>query len=155
MLPTPFRGALLGAALLALLATSPHPAPPPPTLDALFPGGRTTLPLEELAARYPLPAGKDFVVHEVGRDAGSSHHAVWIRDREQPHRHDRHDLIVVMVRGFGTMRLGSEERPVGAGSILYVPRGTPHAFKNDSGEAALAYAVYVPPFDGTDRVPVE
>jgi mannose-6-phosphate isomerase-like protein (cupin superfamily) len=36
-----------------------------------------------------------------------------------------------------------------------VPRGTPHAFTNESGAAALAYAVYVPPFDGKDREPVE
>jgi mannose-6-phosphate isomerase-like protein (cupin superfamily) len=36
-----------------------------------------------------------------------------------------------------------------------VPRGTPHAFANESGEPALAYAVYVPAFDGQDRVPVE
>jgi mannose-6-phosphate isomerase-like protein (cupin superfamily) len=154
VIPTPFRGALC-AALLALQTTSPYPAPPPATLDALFPAGRMTLPLEQLAARYPLPAGKDFVVHEVGRDAHASHHAVWIRDREQPHRHDRHDLFVVIVRGYGTMRLGAEARPVGEGSILYVPRGTPHAFANESGEPALAYAVYVPAFDGADRVPVD
>jgi mannose-6-phosphate isomerase-like protein (cupin superfamily) len=150
---TPFRAALC-ALSSGLLAAAPAPATAPATLDALFPGGRLTLPLAELAARYPLPAGKDFVVHEVARDAHSSHHAVWIQHREEPHRHDRHDLFVVMVSGYGTMRLGAEARPVGAGSILYVPRGTPHAFANESGEAALAYAVYVPPFDGKDRVPV-
>ncbi len=154
MAATPFRGALC-AALLALQTAAPGPEAPPATLDALFPSGRVTLPLDALAARHPLPAGEDFVVREVARDAHSSHHVVWIRDREQPHRHDRHDLFVVIVRGFGTMRLGAEERPVGSGSILYVPRGTPHAFKNESGEPALAYAVYVPAFDGQDRVPVE
>ena len=143
---------LLGAALLAV---SPAPGPTPPTLDGLFPSGRVTLELSQLAARYPLEAGKDFQVTEVGRDAHSSHHAVWIVDREVPHRHDTHDLVVVMVRGFGTMRLGAETRPVGPSSILYVPRGTPHAFTNESGEPALAYAVYTPAFDGKDRVPVD
>ena len=154
MFPTPFRGAMC-AALLALHGTTPVPPPPPATLDALFPTGRMTLPLDELAKRYPPPADKDFAVTEIARDASSSHHAVWIRDREQPHRHDRHDLFVVIVRGFGTMRLGADTRPVGAGSVLYVPRGTPHAFTNESGAFALAYAVYVPPFDGQDRVPVD
>jgi mannose-6-phosphate isomerase-like protein (cupin superfamily) len=80
---------------------------------------------------------------------------VWIVDREVPHRHDTHDLVVVMLRGYGTMRLGGETRPVGPSSILYVPRGTPHAFANESGEPALAYAVYTPAFDGVDRVPVD
>jgi len=150
------RIALGGIAVAVLsLAVSPAPGPPPATLDALFPSGRMTLPLEDLAAKYPLAKGLDFQVSEVGRDAHSSQHVVWIVDRELPHRHDTHDLFVVMLRGFGTMRLGSETQPVGPNSILYVPRGTPHAFTNESGEPALAYAVYLPPFDGKDRVPVE
>ena len=139
----------------ASLAVSPAPGPTPATLDAAFPSGRLTIPLDELAGKYPLAAGKDFQVSEVGRDAHSSHHVVWIVDREIPHRHDAHDLIVVMLRGHGTMRLGAETRPVGPNSILYVPRGTPHAFTNESGAPALAYAVYAPAFDGKDRVPVD
>ena len=60
----------------------------------------------------------------------------------------------VVLRGHGRMRLGAEQRPVGEGSILYVPRGAVHAFHNDSPEPAVAYAVYVPAFDGRDRVDV-
>jgi len=138
-----------------LAAASPASGPTPPTLDALFPPGRITLPLDALASKYPLERGKDFQVFEVGRDAHASHHVVWIVDREIPHRHDTHDLVVVMLRGYGSMRLGAETRPVGPNSVLYVPRGTPHAFTNASGEPALAYAVYTPAFDGKDRVPVD
>lgn len=126
----------------------------PPALDALFPDGRFTAPLASLIERAKLDDGQPFKILEVGRDAGSSHHVVTIRDRESPHRHDTHDLFVVMLRGHGTMRLGDETRPVGEGSILYVPRATVHAFTNLSGEPAIAYAIYFPPFDGKDRVPV-
>jgi mannose-6-phosphate isomerase-like protein (cupin superfamily) len=147
------RLALAGALCLALSAAAPAPAPR--VLDALFPAGRTTESIESLLAAHPLEAGKDFQVTELGRDASSSHHLVWIVDREQPHRHDTHDLFVVMLRGHGTMRLGAESRPVGEGSILYVPRATPHAFVNESGAPAAAYAIYFPPFDGKDRVPVQ
>jgi len=137
----PLRVALSGLALAAVaFASSPEPGAP--VLDAL-------------AEKDPLESGKDFQVFEVGRDAHTSHHVVWIVDRETPHRHDMHDLLVVMLRGFGTMRLGNETRSVGPSSILYVPRGTPHAFTNASGELALAYAVYTPAFDGADRVPVD
>ncbi|MEX2206838.1 MAG: cupin domain-containing protein [Myxococcota bacterium] len=150
------RTAVSAAALAAVsLAVSPAPGPAPPTLDALFASGRLTIALDELAARHPLERGKDFQVVELGRDAHSSHHLVWIVDRELPHRHDTHDLVVVMLRGFGSMRLGAETRPVGPNSILYVPRGTPHAFTNASGEPALAYAVYTPAFDGKDLMPVD
>jgi mannose-6-phosphate isomerase-like protein (cupin superfamily) len=47
--------------------------------------------------------------------------------------------------------VGDAVHPVGEGSILYVPRGTVHAFANESGEPAIAYAVYTPAFDGKDR----
>ncbi|HTO05417.1 MAG TPA: hypothetical protein VMR86_00015, partial [Myxococcota bacterium] len=109
------RSALV--AVLLGLGTAP-PAPLTGTLDALFPTGRVTRPLESLLAEHPLEAGKTFQVTELGRDAASSHHLVWIVDREQPHRHDSHDLFVVMLRGSGTMRIGSETRPIAPGSIL-------------------------------------
>ena len=139
---------------LALVAADPAPKPPP-SVDALFANGRLTQPLADLLAAHPLEAGKSFQVIEIGRDAGSSHHLAWIVDRESPHRHDTHDLFVVMLRGWGTMRIGAETRPVGEGSVIYVPRATPHAFTNLSGAPAASYAIYFPPFDGKDRVPVE
>jgi mannose-6-phosphate isomerase-like protein (cupin superfamily) len=144
------RGAVAAAAVLVGCA-----AAPPPVLDAGFPDGRRTEALAALAAAETLAPDEPFRLREIGRDAHSSHHLVWIRDRERPHRHDRHDLFVVMLRGHGAMRLGDEERPVGTGSVLYVPRGSVHAFRNASGEVAAAYAVYVPPFDGRDRVDLE
>lgn len=148
-------------ALAALLLFGcARPAPPPATgseavLDTLFGSERRTVALDALAEDDGLAPGEDFKVVELGRDAHTSHHLVWIRDREALHRHDRHDLVVVMLRGHGAMRLGADERAVGEGSILYVPRGTPHAFRNASPEPAAAYAVYTPAFDGADRVPVE
>lgn len=142
------------AAALALGCASAPPSTPP-VLDALFPDGRRTEALAALADAEALGPDESFRLREIGRDAHSSHHVVWIRDREVPHRHDRHDLFVVMLRGHGTMRLGDEERPVGAGSVLYVPRGTVHAFRNRSGEVAAAYAIYAPAFDGRDRADVE
>ncbi len=89
---------------------------------------------------------------EIARDAATSHHVVSIREAEVPHRHDRHDLLVVLLEGYGSMRLGDEVRAVGVGSILYIPRGTPHGFANHGVAPAVAYAVYLPAFDGADRV---
>ena len=134
-------------------AAAGAPAAAPPVVDALLANGRLTEPLAALIERARLDDGQAFKIVEVGRDAASSHHIVAIRDRESPHRHDTHDLFVVMLRGHGTMRLGDETRPVGEGSILYVPRATVHAFTNLSSEPAIAYAIYFPPFDGKDRVP--
>ena len=150
----------LALATLLLFGCARPPPPPPGTgaeavLDALYGSERRTVALDALAEDDGLAPDQEFKVTELGRDAHTSHHLVWIRDREAPHRHDRHDLVVVMLRGHGAMRLGAEERAVGEGSILYVPRGTVHAFRNASPEPAAAYAVYTPAFDGRDRVPVE
>ena len=146
------RRSWLLAALALGCARAPEPAP---VLDAWLPGGRTAVPLASLADRAPLAAGEDFRAVEIARDAGTSHHVVTIRRGETPHRHLRHDLLVVMLRGHGTWRPGDETRPVGEGSILYVPRGRVHAFTNASDAPAVAYAVYFPPFDGADRAPAD
>jgi len=145
----------LALAALVPWLIAPGAASPPPVLDALLPEGRLTVPLVDLAGRVPLADDEGFALLELGRDAHASHHIVAIREREAPHRHDRHDLFVVIVRGHGGMLLDNEERPVGEGSILYVPRGTVHAFRNASPEPALAYAVYAPAFDGQDRVSLD
>jgi mannose-6-phosphate isomerase-like protein (cupin superfamily) len=141
-------------ASLGLLAAAPN-EPGLQGIDVLLPSGRVSESIDALMAAHPLEAGKTFQVTELGRDAASSHHLVWIVDREQPHRHDTHDLFVVMLRGWGTIRMGAETKPLGPGSILYIPRGTPHAFTNLSGAPAASYAIYFPPFDGKDRVPVD
>jgi mannose-6-phosphate isomerase-like protein (cupin superfamily) len=145
------RSALPGLGILVLAAVA-RAEPPVAVLDALLGSERTTVALSQLAASETLAPGEEFRMLELGRDPHSSHHLVWIRDREVPHRHDRHDLLVVILRGHGAMQLGSEAREVGEGSVLYVPRGTIHAFRNASDAPAAAYAVYLPAFDGSDRV---
>ena len=61
---------------------------------------------------------------------------------------------IVLLRGHGSMRLGDDTRPVAEGSVLYVPRGTVHAFRNGGGrdDPSFAHVIYAPPFDGEDRV---
>lgn len=151
--------ALCGALALALCAgcagSTPQDATPePPVLDALL-GPRLVLPLEELALRVPLAPDENFRVALLGRSEHTSHHVGAMRTAEPLHRHDRHDLLVVLVRGHGTLRVGDETRPVGEGSVLFVPRGVVHAFANAGPEPAIAYLVYSPPFDGVDRVVTE
>ncbi len=149
------RWCAVGALLAALVGLGCHArsaAPPVASFDALFPEGRQTVPVEVLVARVALAPDQNVRVVDLGRDAGTSHHLVALRGAETPHRHDRHDLVVVMLRGHGSMRIGREERPLGEGSTIYVPRGTPHAFRNQAPEPAVSYVVYAPPYAGDDRV---
>ena len=108
-----------------------------------------------MRSRAVLAPDSDFRATLIGRDEHHSHHLVAIRNAETPHRHDEHDLLVVILEGHGTMLIGEQTRIVGAGSILYIPRHTRHAFANESAQPATAYAIYTPPFEGKDRVPME
>ena len=126
-----------------------------PVLDALLGSTRLTLALDQLPARAALAPTESFKVVELGRDANSSHHVVALRDREPVHRHDLHDLLVVTLEGHGRMLIGQEERAIGPRSIVYIPRGVPHSMRNGSSTPLYGYAVFTPPFDGKDRVPVE
>lgn len=150
--------AALRLALLTLVLAGAADAgedAPPAMLDAVFGDERQTVALEKLESRPALGPGESFRAVEIARDANSSHHVVAIRDGETPHRHEQHDLLVMLLEGHGVMRMGDAARRVGQGSILWVPRGTVHAFRNASDSPAVAYLVYFPPFDADDRIPEE
>jgi mannose-6-phosphate isomerase-like protein (cupin superfamily) len=136
-------------------ATPAAPAVQPAMFDALFPTGRITRPLRELATSIELAPGENFKIVELARDEHASHHVVALRDREPLHRHDQHDLFVVVLAGEGQMLLGDSERAIGAHSIVYVPRGAVHSMRNTAPAPLAGYAIFVPPFDGKDRVLVE
>jgi mannose-6-phosphate isomerase-like protein (cupin superfamily) len=145
-------GSPCGALALLLVASPAAAQGEAAVVDAIFPDGRMTEPIDSLISAIELAEGEDFRVVELGRNEHSSHHLVFIRDREIPHRHDRHDLFLVVLRGNGGMLQGSEERPVGEESVIFIPRGGVHAFRNAAAEPAVAYAVFTPAFDGQDRV---
>lgn len=45
------------------------------------------------------------------------------------HRHD-YDEVILVQEGRARCTVGKEEREVGAGDIIVIPAGTPHAFAN-------------------------
>ena len=148
LLPIAIAASLGCASLLG----SPQGGASGAVVDARFRGERLHLPLDTLVKRAELAPGQDFNATLLGSDPHQSHHLVAIRSAETPHRHDEHDLLIIVIEGHGSMLIGQESQPVGAGSIVYIPRRTRHAFSNESPTPATAYAVYTPPFDGEDRV---
>src|SRR5947207_3723358 len=46
-------------------------------------------------------------------------------DGQQPHSEDE---VYYVVRGAGAIRVGDEDRPVGPGTLVYVPARVPHHF---------------------------
>ncbi len=63
--------------------------------------------------------------------------------------------MVVLHRGRGTLRLGETTRRLSRGSLIVIPRGTPHAYVNASSRRpAVLIVVFSPPYNGTDSVPI-
>ena len=53
------------------------------------------------------------------------------------HRHTREDQTLYVIAGSITARLGDEERRVGAGEAVFLPRGIPHTFRIDEDGTRL------------------
>jgi mannose-6-phosphate isomerase-like protein (cupin superfamily) len=55
-------------------------------------------------------------------------------DPQQPHREDE---VYYVARGRAMLRVGSADRPVAAGSIVFVPAGEAHRFHSITEELAV------------------
>jgi len=57
-----------------------------------------------------------------------------------PHVHHNHEECFYVIEGVFTFMLGTEEMEAPAGSVVFVPRGTRHAFKPSEGARALVFS---------------
>ena len=110
--------------------------------------------LEKMLAENPLPMGENIKVITLGQGPAASHHVVQIHDRESPHLHKTHDATVMMLKGQGYLMLEQRRIDLMVGDVVYIPRGAAHYFTNTAREPTVAFAIYSPPFDGKDIVPV-
>ena len=93
-------------------------------------------------------------VNEVYFVSRVSHHIVQIRDREVPHIHKLHDGTVVMMKGRGYLVMDHRRIDLTVGDVVFIPRGVVHYYVNTASEPTVPLAVFSPPFDGTDNIPV-
>jgi mannose-6-phosphate isomerase-like protein (cupin superfamily) len=107
-----------------------------------------------MLAAHSLPAGQNVSALLVGRTDALSYHLVQIRDRERPHIHATHDLVVALLKGKGQLFMDGRPREMRSGDVAVVPRGTPHYFVNTDSSPAAAFVTFAPPYDGTDQLPI-
>jgi quercetin dioxygenase-like cupin family protein len=55
--------------------------------------------------------------------------------------HREADHCFYIIEGIYTFTLGAEEIKAPAGSVVFVPHGTPHAFKHSEGARALGFVI--------------
>jgi len=113
------------------------------------------LEVTDWLAAHPLPSGQNISATRLGGTDTVSYHLVQVRDRESPHLHATHDLMVTVLRGAGTLYVGGQAQAMRAGDVAVVTRGTPHHFVNRGSEPSVTFVTFAPPYDGTDQVPVQ
>jgi mannose-6-phosphate isomerase-like protein (cupin superfamily) len=92
------------------------------------------------------------VLNQPGGDAGyalvEATHAVG-EPRIRDHMHDRHEETFVVLEGQYEVRLGEDIVAASAGDYVFVPRGTPHTYRNSGSTPGRVLNIISPP-DGVD-----
>jgi mannose-6-phosphate isomerase-like protein (cupin superfamily) len=117
--------------------------------------GRLVLPeAGEQPAWTAEELAKPIAVRRLRATAEVSANLIRLRDAEKPHIHQAHDLVVVMLSGGGVLHLGDRAIPVKPGDVMEIPRGTMHWAENTDPAGSEVYALFSPPYDGKDNLPV-
>ena len=70
---------------------------------------------------------------------------------QQPlHRHPELEQVYVIVRGRGTMLVGTDLEVVTSGTLVFIPPDTEHAIRNIGSELLSYVSATAPPFDPVD-----
>jgi quercetin dioxygenase-like cupin family protein len=67
------------------------------------------------------------------------------------HYHAKHEEVVYVVKGSGTMELAGETRDVKEGDLVYIHRKAAHSFR-PKGKEVRVLSIFAPAFDGKDRI---
>ena len=74
---------------------------------------------------------------------------VEVGSEQKPHSHGPQQVYVI-TRGTGRMRVGDEERDVGAGHLVFIPPNTAHGIVNTGDEVLTYVAAATPAFSVAD-----
>jgi len=80
---------------------------------------------------------------------------VQVRASVKAHVHRKSHEIVCVLSGEGRLTLGDKEMRVAPGDVVFVARGTVHAFESTGAEPAVVLSVFTPRFVDGDRIFVQ
>lgn len=103
------------------------------------------------APRYGGPKGREADITEVlasrlqtGGAMGLVRQTIAPKSGPPTHRHHAEDEFFYVVSGQFSVKVGDRLVDAPAGSFLFVPRGTPHAFRNTGSEPGVILVGVVP-----------
>ena len=122
----------------------PPPAPEQPKTAALPPPGKAvTVNLPDYIERNLITATQPQKVSAVSC-SGLGNTVLWqVREPWENRQHDKADAMLYVVAGEGTLRLGTADVPVVAGSFTQVPRGTTYSVTRRGRNPVIILATLV------------
>lgn len=111
----------------------------------------------EKTVPFPLvqvPEGKNLTVFNILNFQNCSFHRIVLKTEETPHIHEKHDLAVYVLSGSSWIYLNDKKIELYPGDFIVIPKGVKHYAVNTGKAPAEVLAVFSPPFDGKDVVPV-
>lgn len=114
----------------------------------------TTLPDPINPLWSPAELEKSIAVRRLRATAETSVSLIRLAGAEQPHIHKDHDLVVVLLSGSARLHLGNRTVEVHPGDVMEIPRGVVHWAENIGPGASEVYAIFSPPYNGLDNIPV-
>jgi hypothetical protein len=117
-----------------VLNAAPPPPPPPPPAKPAAPAVAPIAPSgPPLAMSIPDFVDKNFIGRDPMKESilackpRETVRLLQMREAIATHVHDGIDEIIYVVAGDGSVRIGNDESPIHAGSLVYVPNGDNHS----------------------------
>jgi hypothetical protein len=113
------------------------PPPPPPPEPKVEPAPSAPIPASGPPMTVSIPdfIDKNFIGRAPLKESIlackplETVRLLQLRDNIAPHVHDRVDEVIYVVAGEGAVRIGEEENPIRAGSLVFVPNGNGHSIE--------------------------
>jgi mannose-6-phosphate isomerase-like protein (cupin superfamily) len=128
----------------AAVAPPPPAAPAEPKAAPLPPPGKAvTVNLPDYIERNLITNSQPQKVSQVSC-SGVGNNLLWqVREPWENRQHEKSDAMLYVVAGEGTLRLGSADVPVVAGSFTQVPRGTTYSITRRGRNPIIILATLV------------
>jgi mannose-6-phosphate isomerase-like protein (cupin superfamily) len=123
---------------------SPPPAPEPAKPAPLPPPGKAiTVNVPDFLERNFITNTQPQKVSEVGC-SGLAHTVLWqVREPWEDRTHDTSDVMLYVVGGEGTVRIGATDLALRAGSFAQIPRATPYSITRRGRNPIIILATLV------------
>jgi quercetin dioxygenase-like cupin family protein len=110
--------------------------------------GIVVQPGEGLVSHSSTMAGRSYALKLLGAATGDSimlfEETVPAGTKSTFHLHRDSDEVAYVLEGEITFLIGGAVTTGGAGSLAFMPRGVPHAWKNSGGETGKVLFLYTP-----------